>query len=160
MLTVEELITSIVLVDSAAAEGALKGCGSTYAVLGTGVRVCYPKENYRLFERLCSGEGGGGIPVDQDHVRLFFFKDQTERGKNTGGNIEEGLLRLHHGQIIVRLHVKDFQHAVEHLPVLAGYAHDGPDSRPGFQLVHQRTHLNRFGPCAKDHHYSLHPSVQ
>lgn len=45
-------------IDSAAAEGALKGCGSTYAVLGTGVRVCYPKENYRLFERLSSGGGG------------------------------------------------------------------------------------------------------
>ena len=45
-------------IDSAAAKGAIRGGGKTYAVLGTGVSVCYPRESYHLFEKLCRGSGG------------------------------------------------------------------------------------------------------
>ena len=45
-------------IDSAAAEGAIRGGGKTYAVLGTGVSVCYPRESYHLFEKLSRGSGG------------------------------------------------------------------------------------------------------
>ena len=41
-------------IDAAAAEGALKAGGKSYAVLGCGVDVCYPKENWHLYEQLCS----------------------------------------------------------------------------------------------------------
>ena len=46
-------------VDAAAHEGALEGGGVTFAVLGCGVDICYPKENYPLMRRML--EHGGGI---------------------------------------------------------------------------------------------------
>ncbi|MDD3279421.1 MAG: DNA-processing protein DprA [Lachnospiraceae bacterium] len=46
-------------VDSYAHEGALAGGGKTFAVLGCGVNICYPKENYSLFCRIL--EQGGGV---------------------------------------------------------------------------------------------------
>jgi len=45
-------------VDRAAHEGALKACGSTYAVLGTGINICYPREHYGLFEDM---QKAGGV---------------------------------------------------------------------------------------------------
>ncbi|MDO4621944.1 MAG: DNA-processing protein DprA [Eubacteriales bacterium] len=45
-------------IDAWAAQGALEAGGRTFAVLGTGVDVCYPKENYPLYRRIIR-EGGG-----------------------------------------------------------------------------------------------------
>lgn len=45
-------------VDSAAHKGCLEAGGETYAVLGCGVNICYPRENYRLFGEI---EEHGGI---------------------------------------------------------------------------------------------------
>lgn len=39
-------------IDTYAHKGALEGEGKTVAVLGSGVNVCYPKENERLFEKI------------------------------------------------------------------------------------------------------------
>ncbi len=41
-------------VDSAAHDGALKSAGSTIAVLGTGVDLCYPRANRFLYERIAA----------------------------------------------------------------------------------------------------------
>ncbi len=46
-------------IDAAAHHGAVKVQGKTLAVLGCGVDICYPKENYWLYERIL--ECGGGI---------------------------------------------------------------------------------------------------
>lgn len=40
-------------IDSAAQRSAIKEKGSAYAVLGSGVNVCYPRENKLLYEELC-----------------------------------------------------------------------------------------------------------
>ena len=45
-------------IDASAHEGALAGGGKTFAVLGCGVDICYPKENYPLYRQILS-EGGG-----------------------------------------------------------------------------------------------------
>ncbi|MDO4616548.1 MAG: DNA-processing protein DprA [Lachnospiraceae bacterium] len=45
-------------IDTYAHQGALKGGGATFAVLGCGVDVCYPKENYLLYEEILKKEGG------------------------------------------------------------------------------------------------------
>ncbi len=45
-------------IDGAAQEGALAGGGKTYAVLGCGVDVCYPRSNTNLYNQI---PGHGGI---------------------------------------------------------------------------------------------------
>lgn len=45
-------------IDAAAHEGALEGGGTTFAVLGCGVNICYPRENYPLMRRMLRQEGG------------------------------------------------------------------------------------------------------
>lgn len=45
-------------VDRAAHEGCLRANGKTFAVMGCGVNVCYPRENYRLYMDV---ENSGGI---------------------------------------------------------------------------------------------------
>ncbi|HEY9574263.1 MAG TPA: DNA-processing protein DprA [Lachnospiraceae bacterium] len=44
-------------IDGAAHEGALEGGGKTFAVLGCGVDVCYPKEHYSLYRRILNSGG-------------------------------------------------------------------------------------------------------
>ena len=39
-------------IDAAGQAGAIKGGGETYAVLGCGVDICYPKQNAALYETI------------------------------------------------------------------------------------------------------------
>ena len=39
-------------IDGEAHKGAIQGGGETWGVLGCGLHMCYPKENYRLFEQM------------------------------------------------------------------------------------------------------------
>ena len=56
-----DIISGMALgVDSMAHEGAVISKGKTYAVLGTGVNVCYPDSNFTLYNKLCN-EGFGGV---------------------------------------------------------------------------------------------------
>ena len=56
-----DIISGMALgVDSMAHEGAVISKGKTYAVLGTGVNVCYPDSNFTLYNKLCV-EGFGGV---------------------------------------------------------------------------------------------------
>ncbi len=45
-------------VDRAAHEGCLRASGKTFAVMGCGVNICYPRENYHLFHTI---EESGGV---------------------------------------------------------------------------------------------------
>ncbi|MDD6036242.1 MAG: DNA-processing protein DprA [Lachnospiraceae bacterium] len=61
-------------VDKAAHDGALSGGGPTYAVLGCGVDICYPKANERTYDRILS-EGGSIIseyPPGTQPLPCFF----------------------------------------------------------------------------------------
>lgn len=44
-------------IDSAAQEGALSVGGKTYAVLGCGVDICYPRSSYAVYDALCARGG-------------------------------------------------------------------------------------------------------
>ena len=47
-------------IDAAAHRGALKAeGGKTYAVLGTGINICYPARNFDIYDALVTGERGG-----------------------------------------------------------------------------------------------------
>lgn len=45
-------------IDTYALQGALKSGGKAFAVLGCGADVCYPKENYYLYEEIYKKDGG------------------------------------------------------------------------------------------------------
>ena len=49
-------------IDGEAQKGALDAGGETYAVLGSGVDICYPRENFILYEKI---QGQGGILSEQ-----------------------------------------------------------------------------------------------
>ncbi|MDO5141333.1 MAG: DNA-processing protein DprA [Eubacteriales bacterium] len=59
-------------VDSAAAAGSLRGGRESYAVLGCGINICYPTENWKLFERMSRGEGGVISEFPPDTAALGF----------------------------------------------------------------------------------------
>jgi DNA processing protein len=48
-------------VDGAAEEEALYTGGTSFGILGSGVDVCYPTQNRRIYERMCAGEHGSGV---------------------------------------------------------------------------------------------------
>ncbi len=60
-------------IDAAAGRASVNRRGRAYAVLGSGVDVCYPKENYKLYEELCQYGGviSEEIPGTQPLSRNF-----------------------------------------------------------------------------------------
>lgn len=71
-----DIISGMALgVDTRAHEGAILANGKTYAVLGTGVNVCYPESNFKLYNDLCIGEHGGVIsefPLGTNPLKINF----------------------------------------------------------------------------------------
>ena len=69
-------------IDADAHKGALEGRGDTYAVLGSGVDVCYPKENRYLYQRII--ETGGVIsehpPKTQPLASYFPLRNRIISG--------------------------------------------------------------------------------
>ena len=61
-------------IDAAAAVGSLKGAGESYAVLGGGVNICYPRMNAALYDRMRKGEGGiiSELPLDAPAIGYNF----------------------------------------------------------------------------------------
>lgn len=64
-------------IDSYGHMGALNENGKTYAVLGCGINVCYPRENIKLYEKIC--ENGGIISEYglNESPRAWFFPDRN-----------------------------------------------------------------------------------
>lgn len=71
-----DIISGMALgVDTKAHEGAISGGGKTYAVLGSGINVCYPESNFLLYNKLCSGNVGGVIsefPLCTNPLKINF----------------------------------------------------------------------------------------
>ena len=71
-----DIISGMALgVDTKAHEGAVDGAGKTYAILGTGVNVCYPESNFNLYNKLCEKDFGGVIsefPLGTNPLKLNF----------------------------------------------------------------------------------------
>lgn len=62
-------------IDIASHRAALQVGGTSYAVLGCGANICYPKENYETFRVLCDTNRGGIIseyPPDSPALRWHF----------------------------------------------------------------------------------------
>ena len=71
------------------------------------------------------GRGGGGVAVDEDDVGLALFQHVAHAGEHAGRDVVEVLPLLHDVQVVVGADVKDTEHLVQHLAVLAGDADDG-----------------------------------
>lgn len=62
-------------VDAQAHKGALQGGGKTWGILGCGINICYPKENWKLFEEMkihggIVSEYGYGIKPESWHFPM------------------------------------------------------------------------------------------
>ena len=69
-----QIISGLALgIDGAGHEGALRGEGHTYAVLGCGVNICYPRTNYSLYEAILR-QGGiiSEFGLDEEPVARNF----------------------------------------------------------------------------------------
>lgn len=69
-------------IDGAGHKGALEAGGETYGVLGCGINICYPKENYGLFERLkkCGGVITEFVPDESPKPRNFPMRNRIISG--------------------------------------------------------------------------------
>lgn len=69
-------------IDGAGHEGAIRGGGQTFAVMGCGVNICYPRTNYRVFEQIL--ERGGIIseygPDEEPCARNFPVRNRIISG--------------------------------------------------------------------------------
>ena len=59
-------------IDGAGHKGALEAGGDTYGILGCGINICYPRENYGLFEQM---QGKGGVITE-------FVPDEAPKPRN------------------------------------------------------------------------------
>ena len=107
------------------------------------------------------GEGccgaGSRVAMDKNHIGGGFLEHITHAGQDAGGNVVQVLSLFHDVQIIVGLDLKDFEHLVQHLSVLAGHAYDGFELiRMLLELLHQRAHLDGLWAGTEDEHNFLH----
>lgn len=62
-------------IDAASQRAALRRGGKSFALLGSGLNICYPRENFELFEALAQTEGCGVIsefPLDSPSIAWHF----------------------------------------------------------------------------------------
>ena len=110
------------------------------------------------------GEGGGGaggcVTMDQNHIRLALFEHIAHASKHAGGDIVEILPLLHDVQVVIRLHIEDPEHLVQHLTVLSRYSHDCLEIlRILLELLHQRAHLDGLRASPENEHYYIHSNL-
>ena len=69
-------------IDSAGHRGALKAGGKTFGVLGCGIKICYPRENYGLYERMCRQGGvlSEWMPWEQPQQKNFPIRNRIISG--------------------------------------------------------------------------------
>ena len=70
--------------------------------------------------------------------------------KIAAADFGQALVGAHQIQIDVGMDVENFQHLVEHLPVLCGDAHQRFHPRRFRQGLYNRRHFYGFRTCAKD----------
>ena len=132
MVDVAPLVEKIFLGLGGGGEIKLRDDGDRLAVklLGEGAidiegpqpRLHVPHRDLQIEAGQGGNKGGGGIAVDQHNVRLDLLQHALDPLQNVGGNIKKGLLILHNGKIVVRLHLEGLQHLLQHLAVLTGDA--------------------------------------
>ena len=97
------------------------------------------------------------VPMDQNDIGLDLIQHIPHPGQHPRRDIVQVLPLLHDIQIIIRLHIENCQHLVQHFPMLPRHAHNRLERlRILLERLHQRTHLNRLRPRSKHQHYLFH----
>lgn len=114
-----DIISGMALgVDTKAHEGAVAGSGKTYAVLGTGVNVCYPESNFNLYNKLCEKDCGGVIsefPLGTNPLKINFpIRNRIISGLSDITMVIEA--RLKSGSLITASHALEQGREVFALP--------------------------------------------
>ena len=125
-------------------------------IVGAQPRLHMPHGNLQVEARERRDERGGCVAVHEHDVGAHLFQYGFNAVQDIRGDVEQRLLVLHDGKIIVRLNVKRREHLIEHLPVLPRDADDGPQTLARLELVHQRAHFDRLGARAEYQHDSFH----
>ena len=115
----------------------------TVDVVGAQTSLNMTYRNLLIESSKCGCSTGGGIAVYQHHIGLALLEHIAHTSKNTGRDIVEVLPLLHDVQVVIGLHIKDSEHLVQHLTVLAGNTNDSLEIfRIFLELLHQWAHLN------------------
>ncbi len=127
----------------------LLGIGSIF-IAGAQARFHMAHRNTLVKSGQSTGKRGCGIAVHQHHMRLFRSDNLLQPNQSPAGHIRQSLPVLHHIQVKIRVHIKTFQHLVQHFPVLGRHRHLGLKAAVCLQCFHQRRHLNCFRPRAEN----------
>lgn len=88
--------------------------------------------------------------------KLPIIGENMELSLDNDKHVEQCLLVLHNGQIIVRFNIKGFKNHIQHLTMLTGHTNDRLKLFAFLQFVDKRTHFNCFRPGAENEHYFFH----
>ena len=99
-----------------------------------------------------TGEGRGGVAVDQNEVGLRLLKHLLHAEQGLGRDRGERLALFHDIEVIIALEMENIHHGVQHFAVLAGQADDAFDAFAGLKRAHERRHFDRLRPGAENGH--------
>ena len=95
--------------------------------------------------------------MNQHHIGVLFFQHLFDPVQDIGGDIKEGLLVLHDGEIIIRRDAKGLQYLIQHLPMLCRNADTCLKMfRIFLERLYKRSHLYRFGTGTENEQYLFH----
>ena len=90
-----------------------------------------------------------GVPLDQDHSRLFRLNYRAQALKGPGCDPGQALSLLDNVEIEVGRNIKQSEHLVEHLAVLTAHHYDRAKFVVSPQGLKDRSNFDCFGPRAK-----------
>lgn len=106
------------------------------------------------------GEGGEGVPVDQNVVRPHLLEGPRRLGEDAGGEVGEGLALLHHVQVPVLPDAEEGEGLAELFPVLACEEDQGLQVRDLLEGQVHGGHLGGLRSCAEGEDHALHSPLQ
>ena len=98
------------------------------------------------------GEGGGGVPLDDDGVWPMDLDRPAHPLQTAVGDLGERLSRRVDVEVVVGHDAEELVHLVEHLTVLSGDDDDGGEALVVTHGCHQGGELDRLRAGAVDEH--------
>ncbi len=126
----------------------------TVAGTQTGFHVTHPDTAVKSVQS--GSHHCGGIALDEHPVPGFAGKYRIQAGEDLGGQPGQSLVVTHEVQVVIRVKVKNFQHLVEHFPVLGCDADARFDPRVCLERADHWSHLHCFRSGTEDRKNAQH----